>query len=268
MSDQMVSEPSDNLLTGDVAQAQTEVGGQDVALPQQQDARTNGVDAPQVPQRHAWTSQLPKELQDNESLTSFAKIGELGKAYVDLQGKLDSSIALPGKDATEEDLRQFWNRLGTPEAPDGYELKLPDRVRNEKAFQDLQAKFQENAHLSGLTKAQAQKLFDREVSSSVQMYEAQVQKRARDQEKAIEGLKSKWAEDYDANIEKARRAAKQFLTPEIAKVLDENGLSNTPGMIEVFHKIYSAIGDDSFISGDGSAPYVGKATGKMKYKDM
>jgi len=40
------------------------------------------------PQRPAWMAQLPKDLQEDDTLTRFKTIGEIGKAYRELEGKL------------------------------------------------------------------------------------------------------------------------------------------------------------------------------------
>ena len=263
MPDDVVEPNSDSLLGGTPETIGTQEGTAPVQTPQDTILGTDAVVA--TPRKHAWTSQLPKELQDNEALTSFTKIGDLGKAYSDLLGKMDSSIGLPGENATEEELRAFWGKIGTPDSSDGYELKLPDRVRAEKSFQDLQSNFKDSAHLAGLTKSQAEKLFELQVDSSMKGLEKQLQDNARAREGAEKALQDEWGDDYKPNLQMALRAVNKFMTPELVKVLDKNGLSNNPAMVKAFHAIYKEFGDDTFISSDGKRAYTGKATGQLSY---
>lgn len=62
----------------------------------------------------AWTAQLDKDLQGNEKLTQFKTIGEMGKAFLDRDGKLQNAVFIPGKDAPAEEVAAFYTKIGRP----------------------------------------------------------------------------------------------------------------------------------------------------------
>ena len=62
----------------------------------------------------AWMAQLEGDLKNDGSLTKFKTISELGKAYKSLEEKLGNAIWKPADDATEEEVKAFYNKLGAP----------------------------------------------------------------------------------------------------------------------------------------------------------
>ena len=55
-------------------------------------------------------------------LSRFASPAALAESYVQVSSKLSQSRPLLGKDATEEQIKEFREYLGIPEKPDGYDL--------------------------------------------------------------------------------------------------------------------------------------------------
>lgn len=74
---------------------------------------------------------------------------------------LGSAIRVPAKDATPEEVDAFLNKLGRPEAPDKYDLKVPATMPEELPYDSERAtQFKALAHKAGLTQAQAQVIHD------------------------------------------------------------------------------------------------------------
>lgn len=198
----------------------------------------------------AWMAQLPDDLKTNEGLTKFATIGELGKSYIELDGKLDGTIRVPGENATDAERASFYNSLGRPEQPDGYkfdEPKLPEGIEYDaKAVQD----FREFAHKHGLTQGQASAVHDlyhQMFSAGITEYEGVV---AKQREEAETELKKEWGDKFDGNIELAKRALKQFGGDEVVAFMDQSGLGNNPLIVKLFNRIGAAMSEDKLQSGD------------------
>ena len=151
------------------------------------------------------------------------------------------SVAMPGKDATPEQWAEFYNKLGRPEAADGYELPVPEG--DDGAFAKQASAWM---HEAGLSKEQGAKLAAKwnELAATQQAAQAKAEADAaqaqhvKNTAEAAE-LKTAWGQNFDANMHYAKQAATQFL-PEgkaadvIAAVESKLGYKAT---IEFLHNI-------------------------------
>lgn len=71
----------------------------------------------------AWMAQLPSDLKADQSLTKFATIGDLGKSYKELEGKLGKVAVLPDEKASAEEWAAYRKAIGIPEKPEDYKLE-------------------------------------------------------------------------------------------------------------------------------------------------
>ena len=205
------------------------------------------------PHRPAWMEQLPDDLKGNELLTGFRTIGELGKKFIELDGRVKKSVLLPGDDATEEERAEFFNRLGRPETPDGYELKrpeLPDAIHYDE---EQEAEFRKTAHQLGLTSEQAKGLYDWYHRMVLNAYNDAEKARAELKEQAVKTLKSEWGDGFDEKVEIARRAVEKFGGDELKKFLDDSGLGDNPILVKAFYEVGSRILEDRTVPGHGKA---------------
>lgn len=93
--------------------------------------------------------------------TSVSTFENLAKKARDAESLIGRSVQIPDDKAKPEDLDKFFNRLGRPEKPDGYEFKLPESLPKDFAYdKDRANAFKSWAHQAGLTKRQAQQLHD------------------------------------------------------------------------------------------------------------
>ena len=117
---------------------------------------------PEVTQSVAddWRSSIPEEIRGHRSLESMKDVGSLAKSYVNAQSMIGADkVAIPGRHATDVDCVPVWDKLGRPEAPEGYELENnPGEGLEPNA--DMLNWFKGAAHNAGLTPGQAQKLLN------------------------------------------------------------------------------------------------------------
>lgn len=204
----------------------------------------------------AWTAQLDKDLQGNERLTQFKTIGEMGKAFLDTEGKLAGTITIPGEKATDEDRAAFYAKLGRPEAPDKYTFTKPADLPADVPYDPaVETAFKSLAHQQGLTDKQAGELHGwyYNLVKSGQEMQQKAEKEAT--EKAVNTLKDEWKGDaFKENTQLAVRAFQKFGGDEAKSFIENtkiNGLAlgDHPTFLKIFANIGKAISDDSVHSG-------------------
>lgn len=189
-----------------------------------------------------------ESLKNEQSLKLFIKdkkfnYPEILKSYINAQKMIGKDkVVLPGKNATDEDWNNFYNKIGRPEVSK-YELKLKEGQEVDDKFL---GKYKEVAHKSGLLPKQAESLFH--------WYHDEVegaQKAVLDQHKQkIEAeqfnLKKEWGVGYDKEVDLAKRALRQFASEEEIAELKEAGLTANVKFVKLLNKIGKGLKEDSF----------------------
>lgn len=166
-------------------------------------------------------------------------------------------IELPGEDAKPEDWDAFYNGLGRPEKPDGYELpELKDIPEGFVLPEDKQ--FWANmAHKHGLTKKQAAGLFSEFMQDMSERYKsalegsasAMVEAAKKRMQESADALKGEWGDDFGANLNLAKRAAEHL---GILDSLDQSGAGNDPAVLKLAAELGKMLGEDNMRRGDPS----------------
>lgn len=159
-------------------------------------------------------------------------------------GGSKSLVELPGPDADETKLAEFYNRLGRPDAPDKYDLKVPEG--GDPALTDW---FKQTAHKHGLTTKQAGALFNEWNSMSGEKMQAWEAESRQQSERSIGELKKEWGQGFDKQIDMGRRAVANLGFDEPTLSAYEAKLG-TADMLKLFAKLGSKMGEDSFEGGD------------------
>lgn len=164
-----------------------------------------------------WVAGL--QVEDNRTLVEakqWKSADDAIKSYRDLEAHAGKAITVPGADATAEDWNAFYGKLGRPESPDKYELKLnTEAVPQDFPYDEKSAiEFRTWAHEAGLTPQQAQSLHDKFVGQQAGVFTS-----AREQMVAAEGdahraITSQWGDpdtdSYKHNLEYTSRAISQL----------------------------------------------------------
>ncbi|MEY2689972.1 MAG: hypothetical protein RL375_4172 [Pseudomonadota bacterium] len=172
---------------------------------------------------------------------------------------------MPGKDATPEEWAAFYGKLGRPESPDAYQIPVPDGDPGEFAKQVAPM-----LHEAGLTQKQVDVLAPKwNEFVAAQMAESEKAEAARiaalhskNTAEAAE-LKNEWGQKHDANMEFARRAAKQFMpadkAPEAIAALES--VLGYKGTISFLHSIGMGLAEHDASTGMGQS---GAPSAEMK----
>lgn len=162
------------------------------------------------------------------------------------QGGSKDLVEVPGVDANPEEMNAFYDRLGRPASAADYGLELP-----EGGDENMMNWFAETAHRYGLSQKQTQALFNEynEMGASV-MRQAEHDLGLKAEED-IGMLKKEWGADYDRMVDAGRLAANGlgYGAEELSALEAKMG---TADMMKLFATIGQKIGEDNFVSGEGS----------------
>ena len=191
---------------------------------------------------------LPEGLREEPSLQTFDSVDKLAKSYVNAVKKIggdpNTLVKIPQEG---EDRNGFYNQIGRPEQPQGYNF---DEIVGDDPEGTLDG-YKEFAHHHGLTQSQAESILNLygeiQEDESREYQEAQ---RQLDINGQIE-LQKEWGKNFDGKMDMASRAFAEFSTPELQKMMDETGLGNHPEMLRIFAKVGERLGEDSLIVGAG-----------------
>lgn len=193
---------------------------------------------------------VDEEITKDPSLQVFIKDGEINyanmmKSYVHAQRQMGADkVVIPGKNASDEDWNNFYNKVGRPEL-DKYEVK-PVLQEGQEADTDMINAYKQAAHAAGILPRQAQALMNwfGEHSNGVQQTMADRNQEAYD--KQLETLKSDWGEAYERELKLSDRALKEFATPEEVQYLVDSGIADDVNVVRLFNKIGKGLAEDTF----------------------
>jgi len=207
----------------------------------------------------AWMAQLPDDLKRDPGFTKFTTIGDLGKAYKELEGKIGKVVAVPGPDATPEEKAAYRKAIGVPEKSTEYklgEIKLPDKFTLNP---ERQKKLLDLAHVVGMTNQQTEmmhKLFalNEVVDATKNLRVVQTTNKQVEIE-----LKNLYGDDLTPALNFMKRGLDKFVSrdsgldasevTDILSLIDKTGLGNHKGFIKMWVAIGKATGDHAFVQG-------------------
>jgi hypothetical protein len=143
-------------------------------------------------------------------LAAFPKIGDLAKAYLEIEGKQ----AVPGEGATAEELAAFWKRAGKPDAPEGYAF----------AKEEGGAVIAAAAHAANLTAGQADALYRGLAGQAAKQVQALQAERDRQMRETSAALQKEYGEAYQEKIQLLSRGL-AAAGPNVAALLANSGLA-------------------------------------------
>jgi len=205
-----------------------------------------------------WTAHIPQEYAAEKFWEPLKGkgFGDVLKTYAEAQKFIGGSIRLPGeKDAPqdrEKKLNDVYAKLGRPESPDKYDLKLPD-VGGVKLDDNAVGMFKQTAHKLGLNSTQLNGLltmYGEHLKTGLPNIEALNQKGA-------QALQEHWGVNAKRNAVMAENGFKQLALAELGaegseRLLDAinaSGFGSNPDFVRVVARIVSETGEDKYVDG-------------------
>ena len=190
-----------------------------------------------------WKSKIDPELAKEASLATFTDINDVVKSYVHARRMVGKDkIVLPDPEyATEEEWNNVYKKLGLPEK-DKYKVEFGEAKYDE----EFKKAFTENAHAAGVLPKQAQKIWEfmhgqieGASNKSSEQYKAKLEQDAAN-------LQKEWGSGYQAEMETAKQAFRQFADDDTIKYFKESGLASDVNMIKFLNKIGKSLNEDTF----------------------
>lgn len=214
--------------------------------PNQGPAATSTPPSPAPAAPADWRSAIPEDVRSHPALSSFKDVGALAKSYVEAQKMIGGSVRIPGPNAKPEEVAAFRAKLGVPESPDKYELRVNESVRG-ILDEKIVGGFRQAAHKLGIPPQAAQGLLDWYSNVLAEGQRSIVQ-----QAKVTEAeLKAEWGDAlYDRNIALAQRVVREMGGDELMMFLDQTGLGNSVPLIKMLARVGHLLAEDGHVPGE------------------
>ena len=229
---------------------------QETVQPDVQTTTTLASDTTEQPKEVDFQTLIPEAYKEEKSLQNFSNMDDFVKSYLHSQKLVGSEkINVPNKYSTDDDWKQVYKKLGTPENADGYKYDLPEDHRIED---DVLKNFSNEAVKLGLLPHQAQgimKYYNDVINEGMNDQAAQMKV---SQEESAKELRKEYGATFDRQIQSAKNLAhstlgKEFVTDTLLQ--DGSRLGDNPTLIKAFVNLANKLSEDVMVKGD-SVPYL------------
>jgi len=239
------------------AQVATEETSSDVAQTEEQplDAQVD------------WRENLPEDLRNDPSLTTVKDVPGLAKSYIHAQKMIGADkIAIPGKNASEEEWDAVYNKLGKPEEAKTYEEDLGDLPIPEENVKN----FKDTAHKLGLNQIQFKGLtswYKDLVKTQIEDINVDADTKRAESEAA---LRKEFGKTYDAKLKSSQRVFQTYGDTKFLDVELKDGtkLGNHPTFIKLMSNIADTISEDKIATGEKGSEFFTPAEAKRKIAEL
>ena len=196
-------------------------------------------------------SLIPTEYKEEKSLQNFSKMDDFVKSYLHSQKLVGlDKIPVPNKHATDEDWKEVYKKLGSPEAADGYKYSLPE---GHAVPEDTLKSFSEEAVKLGLLPNQADGIMKYYNSVINDGMKDQVVVADEARAKAEQELRSEFGSTFDNKITGAKNLAvatlgSDFLTN--TTLSDGSKLGDNIQLVKAFADLSEKLSEDDIVKGD------------------
>lgn len=205
-----------------------------------------------------WCAGLPEEIRAAESLAKFDNsdnpLVALANGYLGAERAIGADkVVLPGREATDEQRREFYTKIGCPESVDGYQP--PTENISEQFDPSLFESLREDFHRLGVTPQQAAGLaraLDAKQAAQLEQMEASGVKQMEQWE---QDLRVEYGDAYDQQTELARGVVNSFGGDALVELLDQTGLGSHPVMVKAFADIAKVMAEDEILGGGGAQSF-------------
>ena len=196
-------------------------------------------------------SLIPAEYKEEKSLQNFNKMDDFVKSYLHSQKLVGlDKIPVPNKHATDEDWKEVYKRLGSPETADGYKYSLPE---GHAVPEDTLKSFSEEAVKLGLLPNQADgimKYYNDIVNQGVndQTIKADAARVASEQD-----LRKEFGSTYENRITGAKNLATATLGADFLNTTmlsDGSKLGDNVHVVKAFAQLSEKLSEDDIVKGD------------------
>jgi len=196
-------------------------------------------------------SLIPEEYREEKSLQNFNKMDDFVKSYLHSQKLVGlDKIAVPNKHATDEDWKEVYKKLGSPETADAYKYSLPE---DHQVPEDTLKSFSEEAVKLGLLPNQADgimKYYNEVINQGLndQNIKAEEARKISEQE-----LRQEFGPTFDNKITGAKNLATATLGADFLNntmLADGSKLGDNIQIVKAFANLSEKLSEDDIVKGD------------------
>lgn len=195
---------------------------------------------------------FPEEFRSAPAIQSFInkETGDIdyGKAltsYVHAQKMVGADkVAVPSKNATPEDWKAFYSKVGAPESADKYEIN----VEGFNIEDPMSKGFLETAQGVGLLPHQANAIVDYFQKTSGEQSEQVDAADMAAYEDEVAKLKTEWGDNFDTEAAKATEAFKTIFSAEEQQQYKEAGFLSQPAFVKAMNRVATTTLDDTTLN--------------------
>ena len=231
------------------------VGDPQVEAPVSPEAREEQPPQQQGDQEEAYRqflSTLPDEMKTNPALLQTKDYNSLADQFINAQKTIGRKrLEAPTEEWTDENWNDFYGKL----RPENDEYAIPEEVK-------LPAEFPEGTQVPefadetvqelvdfagemGLTQRQFDQLYARWAQMSLEGTQLTEQDSKQQLNNYRVSLEADWGDSFEKNIQNSREsfAAVSQEIPELNELMQDPNLANHPGVLKLFNKLGSMMGD-------------------------
>ena len=230
--------------------AQPDVTQTTTTLTAEQPTETTAPETPAVD----FQSLIPAEYKEEKSLQNFNKMDDFVKSYLHSQKMVGlDKIPVPNKHATDEDWKEVYKRLGSPEAADGYKYSLPE---GHAVPEETLKSFSEEAVKLGLLPNQADgimKYYNEAINQGVTEQNVKAEEA---RSKAEQELRNEYGSTFDNKIKGAKNLASATLGEEFLNttmLADGSKLGDNIQVVKAFANLSEKLSEDDIVKGDSTS---------------
>lgn len=218
----------------------------------------------------AWFSQLKKENREKyRALSRHRTLDELADAALRAEDADKATLRIPGKDAGKEEIREYLDKIGVPQSPDGYQFpRAKDEDSGFKA--SVEKTLREVCFRNALSGKQAQAVYGMAMGM-IDTIEGAVAKQIQAREDSFDAsFEELFRKDYPDKAK--RKAAMTAAMNGVTALLNETGIGKAmracgavydPGIMKALGE-YASRRNGSFTSGS-QTPGTGRRGGFASY---
>lgn len=208
-----------------------------------------------MPDFKSFVGGLDEGLRNEPSLAQITDFNTLAKNYVNAEKLIGAKrVALPGENATKEELDAFYLAIGRPETPDSYKIKFKDDFK--MGNDDMLKWAKDTFHKVGMSDKAGQALLD-EYADYISAEATRInnkQKEMRDQTEI--SLRKEFGLAYDQNLKIGDTFLEKFASPELIEVFKNSGLVYNADFIKFCANAGVKIVEDVGLGGSGAGSLV------------
>lgn len=229
--------------------------------PEGEAAKTEGTN---VVEKTGWLAGVKDSIFEahKDELGKHSNVNTVLEDYFNQKEKMSSAIVKPGKDASEEEVKAYNERMGIPSDEESYELsEAPEGASKSEEFDKA---FKELALKVGLDKEQAKGFHFGLKSLEAAGVKAKAESDKKAMEETTKAMKNLYGDNYNSVMTKVTKiinlGGEGFQT-----FLKESQLGNDPRMVKALAALGDIISEDSLIRKQGGQSPVKKSVAERLY---